>query len=320
MRFFLIITFAVINIFCLSGQQRNQFSLFTQNYYQQNAAFGGFERAISLNMLYRSQWNQLPNRPRAYYFGMHMPLFSINSGIGFDLQNEEEGLLNIKSIRASFNHITPLGFGIVSIGGRLGLVNFQFNGDKALTPEGTYIDGIVIHNDPLLPTSQLGAVGVEYELGVFLETSVLRLGLTYSDFPKHKIKGQDFTFTLSPNFSLFLQYNYQVNRQVQIQPSLSMRYSGAQLQTDISLLSQIYGNIFGGLVLRGYDSNSLDAVGLLLGHKMNKNWTLYYVYDIGVSALRQVHDGSHEILLKCNLYDAVKQKTAGNIIYNPRFL
>ena len=52
----------------------------------------------------------------------------------------------------------------------------------------------------------------------------------------------------------------------------------------------------------------------------NEHYTLSYAYDIGLSALRGSHEGTHEILLNYNLNKLIGAGLPPKIIYNPRFL
>ena len=93
-----------------------------------------------------------------------------------------------------------------------------------------------------------------------------------------------------------------------------------EIQTDISSVFQINGNIFGGISLRGYNSTSIDAMAFIIGIQLDKHYTLSYSYDLGLSGLRRAHEGTHEILLNYNLRKMIGTGQPPKIIYNPRYL
>jgi hypothetical protein len=53
--------------------------------------------------------------------------------------------------------------------------------------------------------------------------------------------------------------------------------------------------------------------------RLNTDWTLAYAYDIGLSPLNNVQQGSHELVLKYNLNKKIGYPKALKVIHNPRF-
>jgi hypothetical protein len=119
---------------------------------------------------------------------------------------------------------------------------------------------------------------------------------------------------------LFLTYNYFYNESISFHPGIFVKSDLIQTQIDFSARVDYNGNIFGGVSLRGYGKNSFDAAVLFAGMKLNDNLSVAYAYDIGLSALNQIHRGSHEIVLNFNLNKVIGDGLLPKIIYNPRFL
>jgi type IX secretion system PorP/SprF family membrane protein len=163
-------------------------------------------------------------------------------------------------------------------------------------------------------------MGLGFEIGTFYEYADFRLGASLAQVPASRISGNDFAYKLASRINFFCQYNFRYSQNILFQPSMNLRYSGSVIQTDIGIISVINGKIFGGISLRGYSKPSLDAVCFILGHKLSKNWSLYYGYDFGISGLRKVHDGSHEIMIKMNLFEVLKPTNSVFVQYSPRFL
>src|SRR5690606_16691284 len=107
-----------------------------------------------------------------------------------------------------------------------------------------------------------------------------------------------------------------INRELMIMPTLNVKTDLNFVQTDVGALARWRGNIYGGLSLRGYSSNSLDAVVILLGHKLSEKFALYYSYDAGLSALKYVSNGSHEIIFKYNVPTSLGTGLPPKVIYN----
>ena len=66
-------------------------------------------------------------------------------------------------------------------------------------------------------------------------------------------------------------------------------------------MEKINGNVFGGIGVRGYNSTSLDAIIISGGVNFKKNYTLTYSFGTGISELKRVNEGSHEVSLNYNL-------------------
>jgi len=91
------------------------------------------------------------------------------------------------------------------------------------------------------------------------------------------------------------------------------------VQTDI-FTSIKYGNIFGGIQVRGYSGNSLESFSLMGGIKFNDRYTISYSFDVLVNALRQVSDGTHELMLKYSFQNEINTGLPPRTMYSPRNL
>lgn len=99
-----------------------------------------------------------------------------------------------------------------------------------------------------------------------------------------------------------------------------VRADAAVVQTDIGCVGYYRDEIIGGLNFRGFSPGSIDALGIIVGTGIGKNYRLIYSYDIGLSGLRKYHQGSHEITLSYNLKKLIGMGLPPRIIYNPRDL
>ena len=75
-----------------------------------------------------------------------------------------------------------------------------------------------------------------------------------------------------------------------------------------SALLKYNDNIFVGGSFRGYNSDSRDAVALIFGFNLSEKITVAYSYDLSLSNLSTVNDGSHEITLNYNLGKTVNKQ------------
>lgn len=302
------------------AQQWNQNTLLSYNIYKDNPAYAGFDQSISLTGLSRNQWVSLAGRPSYRYLGAHLPVYVWKAGIGSDFQLIQEGSFNFRSARFSFNRVINIPMGILSLGARANVNYLSIDGKSIKTPEGIYTDGIFNHNDPSLANNLAGAFGVGWEFGAFLRQNKYQLGLSLANLPSNTISVKDARITMRNNLSFYFQYIFDYSESIQFQPSIHINSDFLYTQSQINALTRINGNIFGGMSLRGYSSSSIDAVGFILGHKLNKRYSVFYSYDLGISSLSSVHEGSHELMLKINFYKLPGTGLPPKIIFNPRFL
>ena len=93
----------------------------------------------------------------------------------------------------------------------------------------------------------------------------------------------------------------------------------SQSQLDAGVKVSYDDNIVFGASFRGYSSMSIDAVVPFVGYYFGERVSVYYAYDIGVSALKTVHGGSHELFIRYDLGKAVWKGKLPPIIYNQRY-
>jgi type IX secretion system PorP/SprF family membrane protein len=302
----------------LFSQQLNQISMPIFHPYLHHAAYGGFDRTINVTAVSRNQWNGIEGDPRMQYVGAHLPFYAWKGGAGVDLSNMSEGNFRVNFLRFSANKVIETEIGILSIGGRLGINNIRFGLNGVYTPNGVYTGSVTNHNDPLL-TESFSGIGIGWEIGAWLRASKYQGGISIADTPSPFIDlSRGFSF--DKNINIFLNTFYDFSETVQLQPFINVKSNLSQTQTEISGVVRYNGNIFGGIMLRGYNSSSIDAMGVMVGHRLNKRYSLYYTYDAGLSSLRKTNEGSHEIMMKMDFYTLPKSGIPPKTIYNPRYL
>ncbi len=302
------------------GQQWNQLSMNNFHPFYSNAAYAGFDRAINITLFTRNQWVGLDGNPKTRYIGAHLPIYLLKAGFGAEIFSSGEGDIDYRTIRFSGNKIFNVLGGILSTGARVGLHYLSINGKNIRTPEGEYENGSLLHNDNILLTEQFNGLGLGWEGSFWFRKNNFQLGMSVAELPSNTFDVGIARFNRKENINLFFQIYYDISESIQLQPYISFKTDLNYLQTEISAVSRINGNIFGGIMLRGYSSTSIDALGVQLGHKINKRYSIYYNYDAGLSSLKKGNEGSHEIMLKINFYNLPKTGIPPKIIFNPRFL
>ena len=304
----------------LSGQQTAQSSLFMMDKYQFNPAYGGLDYSLVINAYTRSQWQGLDHNPKLVGVNAHLPYYVWNGALGMRATSRSLGVLSHNEVSFSYNYVLNLGSGLWSNGARVGLSHLGVDGAAIVTPEGIYTGGSVNHNDPiLLPTSGSG-IGLLYEVGSYYKSRRLEAGLSLTALPGNNIPQDGFVFDKDIHVYAYGQYRFSLFDEFDLLQSILLKTDFGEVQTEVSSIVQINGNIFGGIGVRGYSSSSLDAVIVILGVRITDKITLTYGYDAGVSGLRRVNEGSHELLFSYNLQKVIGTGLPPKIIYNPRYL
>ena len=303
----------------MNAQQQNQYSQMMLNKYAFNPAFAGLDFSLSANLMYRNQWEGMPSNPSDIQLNAHIPMYIWSGAVGGILERQSFGVFNQTSLSGSYNFITDTPYGLISFGGRLGMTQLSIDGERIETPEGIYIGGFS-HNDPILLEGSDQGISLRWDVGTFFYNKTMQVGVAVANVPTTKIGLDRTSYSQTTHINGFFQYNFAVNEEIELMQSILLKTDLNQIQSDISSLFKINGNIFGGISLRGYSSRSLDALVIIAGMKISDHYTLSYSYDIGLSGLRRGHEGTHEILLNYNLRKLIGTGQPPKIIYNPRYL
>ena len=305
------------------GQQPAQYSLFMMNKLNWNPAYAGLDNSLSATGVYRAQWAGLEGNPITQNVNVHMPLYILSSGIGINLENDELGAERRTTGTVSYNYQLPVGRrGLLAIGLSAGLAQRTLDGSKLRTPDGDYdIDAsVIIHNDGLLPISQINASAATFGAGIYYYSERFEAGLAARNLSEPIVDLDAISLVLKRTFFFNAGGHFDLGGSLSLHPSLLARSDLAQTQTDIAAILQYNDNIFGGASFRGYNSDNIDAVAFIAGFKLSENVTLAYAYDLTLSALNQVSNGSHEVMINYNLNKRLGTGRPPKVIYNPRTL
>jgi type IX secretion system PorP/SprF family membrane protein len=314
----------VLGVSCVWGQQAAQYSLFMMNKLNWNPAYAGLDHSLSLTGVYRSQWQGIEGNPITQNVSAHMPLYVLSSGFGINLENDELGAERRTTGTLMYNYQRAVGRkGILSFGVSAGYAQRTLDGARLRTPDGTYSSDltVIVHNDDLLPLSTLNANTTTFGAGIYYYSERFEAGLSARHLNEPGVNFGD-VLSLKLNQALFFSAagNFDFGNSISFHPALLIQSDVVQLQTDIAAIFKYNNNIMAGASFRGYDSNSIDAIAVITGINLSENISLAYAYDITLSSLRLVSNGSHEIMLHYNLNKKIGAGRPPKIIYNPRSL
>ncbi len=301
------------------AQQRPHFTHIAWNKFYHNPAYGGFDRTLVVNGIYRDQYAPIEGHIRQFYGSCNLPLDIWRAGAGMQFSHQNTGALQRNNFDLSYNKFFPFQRVLFSVGGRMGIQHISFDGNVIRTPEGVY-EGVFSHQDPLLNVQTQNGLGVSWELGAYLKADYFEGGVTVYNIDQTTIKLGEASYQKSAGMQSFFQYRYYPVKEILLTTSLYIQSDFKEIQTDICLTGEVLGNYFGGLLVRGYSSRSIDAAALIIGTNIGRQYKLSYSYDFGLSALSSVHLGTHEIMVRYSLNKILAMGLPPKVIYNPRHL
>lgn len=318
LRYCLFLYIIIGSTYSATCQLTRQNSLHITDLYSINKAYAGLERSLSINFNYRDQWAGLSESPNQYYINAHLPIYLWNGGLGVSLESDQLGALSTTSFLASYNRIQRTSFGVVSGSVALGFSQSSLEGSTLITPEGIYTGGVINHADPILSNGRLNGLSPDYQLSLFLGHRLFDAGFTLSNILSPHNTIETATVDNRRHISVFGRMPRYIN-DIQMTTSVLIKTNFLHYQTEISALAK-NGNIFGGLGLRGFSKNAVDALIFMAGLELSKNYKVFYSFDLGLSRLGQSTQGSHEIHINYNLNKLIGIGLPPEIIFNPRNL
>lgn len=314
--FIILLSFIVMG----SSQQSYQSSQYMLNPYLLNPAYAGLNYSLAINGNIRTQYSGLEGNPVSQNLNAHMPFYSVGGAAGISISNETLGAIQQTEVSISFNKIFDSASGILSIGLSAGVNQMRIDGSVIRTPEGNYQDGQINHNDPTLTNVNQTGISPKWNLGAFYVNKSLESGLNLTYLPENTITIANADLVQRTHINTYIKYKYVLSDMLRIEPSLLMKTDLVIYQTDLNLMMKYNGNVFGSIGVRGYNSNSLDAIIFMVGSRFGNNINAAYSYDAGLSSLKRVNEGSHELSIFFDLNKLIGQQIRERIIYNPRSL
>ncbi len=317
------LSFFLLLVAPIFAQQPAQYSLYRLNKYAFNPGYAGLDNSLSVTGVYRTQWVGLLGSPVSQQFNAHMPLYIIGGGVGIGIENETIGSFRQTAFNASYARQMVLGKdALLSIGLTAGMVQRQLDGSKVRTPSTELDDqgNVIVHNDDLPAAVTEGGTGPTAHIGAFYQNEKMEVGISAINLLGNKLNLSGIDFQQARTYFLYIGYQLELNKTISVIPTILLKTDAHQTQLDFSLTAKFNENIFVGGTLRGYNSNSIDAVALMGGFKLSEKISIGYAYDLGISSLKTVNAGSHELLLTYNLGTPIGKGRLPAIIYNPRSL
>ncbi|MCS6818646.1 MAG: PorP/SprF family type IX secretion system membrane protein, partial [Chitinophagales bacterium] len=247
-----------VTAFC---QQEPQFSHYMYNRAFFNAAYSGSGDALEINALHRTQYVGIaPTAINTQFFGVSLPVYAINSGVGLIVINDLAGALRSTYASVQYCYRHKFRWGALAAGLSAGLIQSGLDGAKLRTPEGKYVSGID-HNDELLPLTLQQALSPDFAAAIYINGKKWHIGLSANHLVASTAK---FSSGLKVNYSrnLFLTagYDIKVAKRFSLFPSVFAKTDFLKAQADFSIQSNFLNNFLAGVSFRGYNNPTIDML------------------------------------------------------------
>ena len=310
--------------FTSSAQQVYQLSQYLQNLYLLNSATAGLHDYTEVNLSYRKQWIGINNSPTTYYV-------SVNTPVGKRIEiNPKSSSVRISSPTA-YNSVTRKSYH--AVGGYLaqdaygpyamliGSLSYTFHlplskdFSISFSPNVSYKNisfdqskaKVEFSGDPTYDAylgTRTSTAQMDINAAFWLYHPKFFVGYSSAQLVQDRLKFND-QITLEDlkiHHNLIASYNYKMTRNLTLTPSVLLRYvDQAPFAFDLNFRLDYQNLYWAGLSYR--NSNSLVAmVGLYLSDTIRFG----YAFDLGLTSIQTRNAGSHEVMIRLNLFNKEK--------------
>ena len=276
----------------LSAQEEIQYTQYMYTPSLLNPAFVGMREEMNISIIHRSQWVGVNGAPISQSLVFDTPI-NDNVGFGLNVLHDKIGPAQVMNVTMDVSYLLQLNnnglklsFGMKG-GGQL--LNVDFN--KLLVNDP---------NDEGLKENINSRFSPTIGTGVYLYNQQWYVGLSTPNFliSEHYNKTLVSSVANSTHYYLIGGINFDINNQVKLKPTVLFKgVAGSPLSMDLSLNALINEAFTVGVSYRKGAS-----ISGLFDVKVNSNLSIGYSYDYATTAISNFSGGSHEILLRWNVY------------------
>jgi type IX secretion system PorP/SprF family membrane protein len=297
------------------GQQQQMYTQFMYNKLSLNPAFAGNETYFSLALLYRDQWNGFPGAPKAQLISLNMPRVGKRIGLGVNLERQSLGITEKITYEAMYAYKFFLGEGTLSMGMNVSGRNYvqDYTDSRLFAIQGLDID-------PAIPSAIQSRNLFNAGFGIYFNTNNFYLGASIPRMIKSDIDFDSNNLFSTEVRHLFFMVGgtFVVNNDFRVTPQFMFRAAeDSPYGMDLNFSGTYLEKYSAGITYRtgGGKGDLGESLDLIFGMQLSDRMMLGFAYDITLSKLRTIDNGSLEVILNYNFIPR-KIKT---VIVNPRY-
>lgn len=278
----------------LSAQSSYTSSQWSRYKVSQNIAYAGYYDYLSLGVLHKSQWVGWENAPTWQELVIQSPLKSQSSAMSVTYNLENYPTKN-------HTHKVKLGYTYIL---RMPAFNTAFGVGLGFNQRSNNVLNTRDLGDPAFSEEKTSYTIPQASFGVAFYNDKFHAGFSIPEFFGSKVTDEG-EFTLDPNYSELVYkitggYNWELAAggiEAEMNSNAMVVYSPASVtQFDINTIATVNNMIIGGLGFR-----TIEAVYLLMGYKVNRQFSVAYSYDFNIGKINNGLKGSHIVGLVYDL-------------------
>ena len=287
----LLLTIAgVVCALLVAGQHTPLTSQYLFNGLLINPAYAGSRDALTANITHRQQWVGFDGAPITQVMSLHSPIGRTKMGLGMVLYNDHIGVSNETGLFSNFAYRIRFPQGKLSFGIGAGISMLRADWSQVALQD---------QNDQSFAGQTSAAIRPNFSGGAYYYTKTWYVG---ASMPFALVHSYDL---VNPGYNLAQErfdmqpmltggYVLELNDDIKLKPTTLIRYRlESGVQADIS--SNV---IYKEKVWVGLSYRTGDALIGMVEFLPTPQWRFGYSYDMGLSAIRPYHNGSHELMVQ----------------------
>ncbi|MCP4521602.1 MAG: type IX secretion system membrane protein PorP/SprF [Cytophagales bacterium] len=288
-KFFKYYIFSILGLVSIVVQAQNQV-MFTQYMHNEvviNPAYTGSHDVLSLTAVYREQWLGLDGSPSSQTISGHSPMRYDELAVGGSIIHDQIGatrtltINNMYSYKLKLSKKVKLHFGLQ---GGVSYLNTDYSSLNVRDANDQKFDGVNVRK--WLPN---------FGAGLYLYSPTYYFGFSIPELYQNKISlSEEIKLNHQQRHYFFTGgYVFTLSENLKLTPSVFVKYvMGAPVEGDFTLNLIYQDNYWIGGTYR-----SGDSFDIMLMAQITEQIRVGYAYDYTLTSLRQVSNGTHEIIV-----------------------
>ncbi|MBN2668430.1 MAG: type IX secretion system membrane protein PorP/SprF [Bacteroidales bacterium] len=287
----LIIIVLTVALSSIRAQQMGSFSQTVENKYLVNPGYVGSDESMPIFLGYKRLWTGIDNAPSSQFLTFHMKISEDLGGVGAKIFNYSTGSISKSGLNLSYayhlklNDEMKIGFGL---SGSL----YQFYLDRG------QLENVEDANDQVLLNGSEKLIVPDANFGIYFYAKNYYAGISSFQLFGRRVSLMNDMFDNRQVRHYYLHggYIFELGSDFKLEPSLLLKYIEANKgQWDLNVKTTYKDFVWLGL---GYRSDfAFDPNDIIISVGVQKDKIKFgYAYDITLSDIGNVSQGSHELI------------------------
>jgi len=255
-----------------------------------NPAYAGSRDALTANLTHRQQWVGFDGAPTTQMLSIHAPVARRKVGLGLLLFNDRIGVSEQTGLFTNYAYRIRMPHGKLAFGLGLGFTVMRAQWSQVAVEDASDLSFI---------TDTRGAFRPNFSTGIQYSTKRWFVGVSLPFMLTHRYTAKETGPGLSalrvdPQPMITGGHLFTLTSKLKLKPSTLIRYRlETGVQADLTTNLIVNDKVWFGASYRTGDA-FIGSIEVL----PTAQWRIGYAYDLGLSALRNYHHGTHELMLQ----------------------